>query len=261
MISKISKRHFCPLLAPHKNALLDARTLKLMGFTFCSFTRLYHQVPADVWFEWTPEMRKDYVLGIQKLSMINDVFKQKDVPWPSFESSRADETTEFRSLDTDIVEETGQWSRLFRRKCWGLEKGSPVSPKPPYSHSAEGKFANRRCYPIWSCKQVSGFCFQRSCDLCVWKVQARHIDQRKEKKHLLQAQSPTRKRSKQTQTLYTEIYHNENPFILMFLTDGEKDARIMPFGLLSPKEGHPLWHYIFTQGTVDVSRQWWLVQL
>ena len=49
-------------------------------------------------------MRKDYVLGIKKLS-INDVFKQKDVPWPSFESSSADETAEFRSLDTDIVEE------------------------------------------------------------------------------------------------------------------------------------------------------------
>ena len=64
----------------------------------------YLQVPADVWFEWTPEMRKDYVLGIQKLS-INDVFKQKDEPWPSFESLSADETTEFRSLDTDIVEE------------------------------------------------------------------------------------------------------------------------------------------------------------
>ena len=49
-------------------------------------------------------MRKDYVLDIQKLS-INDVFKQKDVPWPSFEFSRADETTEFRSLDTDIIED------------------------------------------------------------------------------------------------------------------------------------------------------------
>ena len=49
-------------------------------------------------------MRKDYVLGIQNLP-VNEVFKQKDVPWPLFESSRADETTEFRSLDTGIVEE------------------------------------------------------------------------------------------------------------------------------------------------------------
>lgn len=64
----------------------------------------YLQVPADVWLEWTPETRKDYILGIQKLP-VNNIFKQKNVPWPLFESSRADETTEFRSLDTDIVEE------------------------------------------------------------------------------------------------------------------------------------------------------------
>ena len=37
----------------------------------------YMQVPADVWFELTHEMRKDCVLGIQKLS-INDVFQQKE---------------------------------------------------------------------------------------------------------------------------------------------------------------------------------------
>ena len=64
----------------------------------------YLQVPADVWFELTHEMRKDYVLGIQKLS-INDVFQQKDVPWPSFDFSCADERIEFRSLDGEIVEE------------------------------------------------------------------------------------------------------------------------------------------------------------
>ena len=39
----------------------------------------YLPVPADMWFEWTPEMRKDYALGIRKLP-VNDVFKQKDVP-------------------------------------------------------------------------------------------------------------------------------------------------------------------------------------
>lgn len=39
----------------------------------------YLQVPADVWFEWTPEMRNDYVLGIQKLS-VNGVFNRKMCP-------------------------------------------------------------------------------------------------------------------------------------------------------------------------------------
>ena len=29
----------------------------------------YLQVPADVWFEWTPKMRERYVFGVQKLSV------------------------------------------------------------------------------------------------------------------------------------------------------------------------------------------------
>lgn len=59
----------------------------------------YLQVPADVWFEWTPEIRKDYILGSQKLP-VNNVFKQKDVPWPSFESSRADKTKELELVNS-----------------------------------------------------------------------------------------------------------------------------------------------------------------
>ena len=27
----------------------------------------YLQVPADIWFEWTPKMRETYILGVQKL--------------------------------------------------------------------------------------------------------------------------------------------------------------------------------------------------
>ena len=61
----------------------------------------YLQVPADVWFEWTPKMRGKYVLGVQKLS-VADVFKQKDVLWPEVESSNID-TTEFRRLEEDII--------------------------------------------------------------------------------------------------------------------------------------------------------------
>lgn len=46
-------------------------------------------------------MRGNYVLGVQKLS-VDDVFKQKDVPWPVVESADID-TTEFRPLDEDIT--------------------------------------------------------------------------------------------------------------------------------------------------------------
>lgn len=45
----------------------------------------YLQVPADVWFEWTSQMREEYVRGIQKLSL-EGVFKQKDVPWPDLDN-------------------------------------------------------------------------------------------------------------------------------------------------------------------------------
>ena len=66
-------------------------------------------------------MRKDYVLGIQKLS-INDIFQQKDVPWPSFESLCANETTEFRSLDEEIVEELVNSHGYSKENTEALEK-------------------------------------------------------------------------------------------------------------------------------------------
>ena len=62
----------------------------------------YLQVPADIWFEWTPKMRETYVLGVQKLSL-QDVYNQKDVPWPELETIDID--AEFRPLGDDIVTE------------------------------------------------------------------------------------------------------------------------------------------------------------
>ena len=61
----------------------------------------YLQVRADVLFEWTPQMREEYIRGVQKLS-IEEMFKEKDVPWPTLETSGIDEP-EFRPLDEDIV--------------------------------------------------------------------------------------------------------------------------------------------------------------
>ena len=62
----------------------------------------YLQVPADIWFEWTPKMRETYVLGVQKLSL-QDVYNQKDVPWLELETIDID--AEFRHLGDDIVTE------------------------------------------------------------------------------------------------------------------------------------------------------------
>ena len=63
----------------------------------------YLQMPADMWFEWSPKMREKHVFGVQKLS-VEDVFKQKDVPWPVVESADID-STEFRPLEVDIITE------------------------------------------------------------------------------------------------------------------------------------------------------------
>ena len=49
------------------------------------------------------KMREKHVFGVQKLS-VEDVFKQKDVPWPVVESADID-TTEFRPLEVDIITE------------------------------------------------------------------------------------------------------------------------------------------------------------
>lgn len=43
-----------------------------------------------------------------------------------------------------------------------------------------------------------------------------------------------------TNPLYTEIYHNENPFILMFLTDGQKDASHVIWTFVTKRRSSPL---------------------
>ena len=64
----------------------------------------YLQVPADVWFEWSPSMRLKYVRNLQKLS-VDDIFEEKDVRWPSSESTLADEQSEFTQLSINLAVE------------------------------------------------------------------------------------------------------------------------------------------------------------
>ena len=61
----------------------------------------YLQVPADVWFEWSPPMRKEYFGKVLKLT-IEEIFQQKDVPWPSLRHINQDRS-EFRDLDVDVA--------------------------------------------------------------------------------------------------------------------------------------------------------------
>ena len=60
----------------------------------------YLQVPADVWFDWSPKTRNTYIGNIQKLSM-EDIFQQKDVPWPS--DNMSEDRFEFRDLEVDVA--------------------------------------------------------------------------------------------------------------------------------------------------------------
>ena len=61
------------------------------------------KIPSDVWFEWTSEMRSQYIKGIQKLT-IEEVMQHKDVPWPQFEISNGKES-EFKDLQVDFKKE------------------------------------------------------------------------------------------------------------------------------------------------------------
>ena len=60
----------------------------------------YLQVPADVWFDWSPQRRNKYIENIQKLSK-EDKFQQKDVPWPS--DNMSEDRFEFRDLEVDFA--------------------------------------------------------------------------------------------------------------------------------------------------------------
>lgn len=63
---------------------------------------LHLQVPPDVWFEWSTEMRNSYIDNIQKLSM-DEIFQQKEVPWPNLEEDVNGNRPEFKQLQLDLA--------------------------------------------------------------------------------------------------------------------------------------------------------------
>ena len=95
--------------------------------------------------------------------------------WPSFESSRAGETTEFRSLDKDVVEELVNSHGYSEENAEALKKevlyllNHPTAIQRKASLQTGGAVQSE----VASERKRTGFCFQRSCDLFVWKVQAR----------------------------------------------------------------------------------------
>ncbi|PFX32654.1 Serine/threonine-protein kinase SSN3 [Stylophora pistillata] len=60
----------------------------------------YLQVPAVLWFDWSPQTRNKYIGNIQRLPM-EDISQQKDVPWPS--DSMSEDRCEFKDLEVDVA--------------------------------------------------------------------------------------------------------------------------------------------------------------
>ena len=84
-------------------------------------------MPADVWFEWSSKITEKSLV-YKKLS-VEDVFKQKNVPWPVVESADID-STEFRPLEVDIIMESDLiigHGCSEKKKCECVEKSSYTS--------------------------------------------------------------------------------------------------------------------------------------
>ena len=89
----------------------------------------YLQVPADVWFEWSASMRQEYMRKFQKLS-IEDVFKGKEIPWPTTEYTGSHAQAEFRPLTISIAAE------LVNNFRYSQENAETLSPQSPCCNTA-----------------------------------------------------------------------------------------------------------------------------
>lgn len=240
----------------------------------------YLQVPADVWFEWTPQMRQEYVRGVQKLS-IEDVFKQKDVPWPNLEPPDI-ENTEFRPLDEDIVADlvgnhgySKENANALRKEVLHLlNHPSAIQRKASLQTGGLLQFEVASAGSKNGTLQVSVYSDHATCvcgrykhdNICKHSlavaafksILASHLDfiRKKKKKvcsktalaeHDVQKNTAGKKggtnkypyrpsrgkaapsSSESTEVgdtpLYSEIFHNENPFELMFLSEGIKRCK------------------------------------
>ena len=253
-------------------------------------------------------MRKDYVLGIQKLS-INNIFQQKDVPWPSFESLFANETTEFRSLDEEIVEELVNSHGYSKENTEALEKEvlyllnhpAAIQRKARLQTGGTVQFEVASVSSKNGTVQVSVYNDHATCvcgrfkhdSICkhslavaslmsIRRVYLNFIRKkaRKGNSKMALAEYEVRKetagkkggknkytyrpvRGKETSqggpiacteeeqantnSLYTEIYHNKNPFILMFLTEGAKRCKSCQLDFCHRKKVMPLTYFFHTR--------------
>ena len=94
-------RHVFEAIHNHKNEEFLSAVAGVSDEYVLADHSKYLQVPADVWFEWSPQMRNEYIGNVLKLSM-EEIFQQKDVPWPSLNNMN-EGRSEFRDLDVDVA--------------------------------------------------------------------------------------------------------------------------------------------------------------
>ena len=203
-------------------------------------------------------MRETYVPGVQKLSL-QDVYNQKDVPWPEFETIDID--AEFRPLGDDIATELVDRHGYSNESAKTLEKevlyllNHPTAIQRKASLQTEGvvQFEVASTGAKNGTVQVSVY---RDHATCVCGRYLRHLNFVRSKsgqvhkrtalaEHDVQKATagkkggrnkygyrpargkaqPSSSASAQTGPLYSEIHHNENPFELVFLVESVKRCK------------------------------------
>ena len=162
-ISQMNKlqftKHVFQAIHAHQMEELHSAIADLSDNYVLADHKSYLKVPADVWFEWTPQMREEYVSGVQKLSL-KDVFNQKDVPWPTLEVSEGEDVREFRPMDKDIVRElvnsheysTENADALKKEVIRLLNHPNAIQRKASLQTSGVQQFASESCnFSIKSC--------------------------------------------------------------------------------------------------------------
>ena len=94
-------RHVFEAIHDHQTEELQAAVAGVSEEYELAECSRYLQVPADIWYEWSPGMRNNYLQHLQKLS-VEEIFQQKEIPWPTLDVNNG-ESTEFKDLQVDFT--------------------------------------------------------------------------------------------------------------------------------------------------------------
>ena len=267
----------------------------------------YLQIPTDIWFTWTPEMREKYINQVDRLTM-GEILQQKDVQWPEMEDPKVIEFKDTQVRLAKALHDNFGYSQenadILQKEVLGLmNHPHAVQRKASLEISGNKRFEVASRSAKGGTVQVTSFSDHATCvcgryrndgickhSLAVASLQhqlASHLDFIRKKfkgkeSHTSLAEynvnkvtagkkgarnkvpfrasrgdaskstSNSSEKNDLTKQPFTEIYHNDNQFVLQFLTEGAKSCkscglsfchrkRVIPFDvILSHKER---WHY------------------